>query len=212
MPPMSTALPKPAGVTGAVVIALVLAAWEAVSAVWAIAGSSTFDGVQDFLATRLPVGDLGEARERLSRIQAAVTSVAKPEHTFALAALTLPVAAWAIVAALRLNKGKPRSARWFAHAVTALVVVEVVQMAYAVHLYRTMQPLLTELFNASLPSASSLPANVDPAEIVRTMQSLLQVVTVSSTVLALGFAAAKVFVCLYARHCARKPEVLAWTA
>lgn len=213
MSPMSTASPKPAGIMGGIVIVIVLAAWEGLSSVTGIAGvNHSLDGVQEVLANRLPVGDLAEARARMDRIRTAMTAAIRPEHTIALAAVTLPVAVFAIVTALRLNKGKRHSARWFARAAVALAAVEVVQLVYAVRLSGTMQAAMTDLFRASIPPASTLPSNVDPAQIARTMETFLQVLTISTAVLALGFGAAKIFACLYARHCARKPEVVAWTS
>jgi hypothetical protein len=204
---------KPPGIMGAIVIVIVLAAWEALSSITGIAGvNHSLDGLQEILASRLPVGDPAEARARMDRIQTAVAAAIKPQHTIALAAVTLPVAVFAIVAALRLNKGKRHSARWFARAAVALAAVETVQLVYAVQFSSTMRSIMADIFRASVPPASTLPANVDPAQIARTMETLLQVFTISSLVLGLGFCAAKIFACLYARHCARKPEVLAWTS
>jgi len=201
---------KPAGITAAIVIAILLAAWEAVSAIVGLAGSSALEGVQDAL-TRLPIGNAGEARAQLARLQEVITAAVTPQQRLALAALTLPVSALTIVAAVRLNKGKRHSARWFAHAVTALAAVEVIQLVLAVHLNRTMQTLMSELLGASIPPPATLPANVDPTELVRTMQTVVQVVTITGMVLGLGFAAGKIVACLYARHCARKPAAMLWT-
>jgi glucose uptake protein GlcU len=153
---------------------------------------------------------VAEVRERLARIQSSMATAVKREEMYAVTAVTLPVAAWTIVAAIRLNKRKRNSARWFARAITALAAVEVVQLIYAIRVQQLMRPMLHELLTASIPPSTSLPANVDAANIASTMRTFIEIVTVAGLVLGLGFAAGKIFACLYARHCAGKPEVVEW--
>jgi hypothetical protein len=209
---MSTPLPqaplRPAAVASASVLAIVLGGWEALRTLAALAATSTFAQMPAWLPTHeLPM----EERGQLARVLETMASAARIPEVLILASLTLPLALWTIVAALRLRRRKRGSARWFARAVTALAVVEVLQLLFALRMGLALQPMFDELLRAGVPDGAQLPTNVDVVELVGHLQKFLQLATIGGVVAAFVLGAAKVLACLYARHCARKADVVAWT-
>jgi hypothetical protein len=184
------------------VVAIALGGWEALSSLGGLAATSAFGQMPQFI----PALELRtEDRAQLAHLQELVASTFMSPELLTLAALTLPVALFTIVAAIRLRRGKPGSARWFARAVGALAVVEVVQLVLALRLGVVLQPLFEEVLRGSVPSGA------DADELVRNLQSFVQLATIGGAIVGLAFGVGKVIACLYARRCARRPEVRAWT-
>ena len=98
-PPTSA---RPPGVASASVLAIVLGGWEALRALSALAGASMFAHMQEWIPHEIPLED----RAQMARIMELMTSTVSLPEILILAALTLPLAAWTIVAAIRLNAGK----------------------------------------------------------------------------------------------------------
>jgi len=192
---------RPDGVTSASAVGTVLGGWEALSSLAGLAATRALEPMS-FIP---PLGLRPEDRAQLAHVQELLASTIGSPEMLILAAVTLPVAAFTTIAAIRLRAGKSGSARWFARAITALAVVEVVQLALVLRLGLGMQPLLDEVLRGGVPPGA------DAAELVRNLQRFVELATVGGALVGLAFGASKFVACLYARRCARKPQVLAWT-
>jgi hypothetical protein len=183
-------------------LALAFGGWDAVSSLGGLAVRTAFQDVQ-----LIPGHDLRmEDRAQLLHIQELLASTLMSAEVQTLAVVTLPVALWTIVAAIRLRGGKRGSARWFARAITALAGVGVAQLVFGIRLAATMPPLFEEVLRGA-----DLPSSVDVSELVGNLRSFLQLATIGGAIVGLALAVGKVVGCLYARRCARRPEVMAWT-
>ena len=198
---------RPAGVASASVLAIVLGGWEALRALAALAATGVVERMQEWIPPEIPM----EGRAQMTRMVELMTSTVRLPEILILASVTLPLALGTIVAGIRLNAGKRGSARWFARAVTALAVVEVFQLVFALRMGMAMQPMFDELLRASVPAGGQLPSNVDVADFVANLQRFVRLATLGGIIAAFALGAAKVFACLYARHCARKAAVVVWT-
>jgi hypothetical protein len=196
---------KPPGLTTAIAIAIVLAAFDGLSTLWGLAGHTTVEQMRDTITARLPSGLSAHAGEQLARVQARMMELVDQRLAMAMAVITLPVAIWVVVAAIRLKQGKRGAVPWFSRAMVALAAIEVVHLAHAIYMQRAMRPFMTELIDIGMP------VNKDAAKMMETMRSFLELVLIGGLLFGVAVAAAKVFACLYARHCARQPAVRAWT-
>jgi hypothetical protein len=208
---MDTAAPpvRPTGLTTTVILVVALAAFEGLSAFGALGMGAIVEVLSEDFGTEGLQNLPPEPAAHLQRMRTLATELATSRLILVMAAAMLPVAIWTVVAALRLNRGKPGSARQFAHAVTGLGAVEALWLLGIIPTLGALKALMNEMLTLS---TLETPAGADPAEVFRRMKLFMDGALWGGFAIALGLGVGKVAYCFYVRHYARKPEVLAWAA
>jgi hypothetical protein len=196
-------LDKPAGLNLALVIAGALAALQVSGVVQELTRSHDFE-VPPAVGGQLPAGREAALREHAARFQARMLELKSPRRMLALAALTLPVALATIAAAVQLNRRKRGAVRWLSYALAGLLVVEVIELAMAVQMFRVMQSFASELPRVLVPQGGT--------QIAESPGSPVEAIVESPFVFVLGWYAAQGGACLYALRQIRRPEVRAWAS
>jgi hypothetical protein len=203
---------RPAGVTAAVWIAVGLAVFLVFSALNGVLGATVSNKLQDMQGTLTPRRTRGlpaEQAERMRAMQRRMTEAARPDQAVPVALVSLVVAGWTFVAAFRLHRGSANAAPWFTHAMIALALVEIIGLIQAVRVQQRLRPIMAEMMD-SIPRAAH--ARPEASHLLNFVTGTMKSVATVSMMMGIAWAGAKIVVCLYARHCANKPEVRAWTA
>jgi hypothetical protein len=204
--PLPQAPVRPPGITAVIVIAIVLSGWEAMNTLGGLGAMSAFRRIQEIV----PTDQIRpQEREQLARDQKLMAAMVRPGEFLIWAGLTVPIAIWTIVAAIRLNQGKRGSASGFVRAVTALALVEVVQVVFAIRMSTAAHPFAEDFLRAL---GANLPVDVDSAKTLRTLQNFFRLAAIGGAIVGFAVAAGKIVACLYARRRAGAPDVVAWTS
>jgi hypothetical protein len=201
-------LARPEGLGAAVWIVVGMSALLAFSALGLLAGDVANEKLRTTMAARLPGGPEGTQAEQFLTQQRRIADLARPAHAMSVGALSLAAAIWGGICAFRLHKRRADAVPLFSAAAIAIVAMEGVSAVQGVQLQQHMRPLMTEIMN----NLERVPHRNASAPMLNMISGALSGVSTVAIFTTIGWAAAKIVVCLYALHCARTPAVRAWIA
>jgi hypothetical protein len=199
---------KPRGFSAIVILTIILSAVGILVALGGVASAilseQMMSGPFGFGGT--PAGAPPEMARTFEDMQRKMRELSMPWLTGPLAALQLAVSGWALFAALRMQKRRRGSAGPFSIAMAAFGVVEIVSLVVGLYLQVKAMDVVQEMMERMrLGSTPGTPPNFDEM-----MRTTMQVSIIVAIAFAIGWGAAKIIFCFYARHYAKKPDVRAW--